>query len=63
MHKHLAFCLVCLIGLTASAQTINLRGVVSNSAGKPVANAIITLVKQGLTEYLVDAFHVFPEEN
>ena len=50
MYKHLVFCLVCLIGLTASAQTINLRGVVSNSAGKPVANAIITLVKQGLKD-------------
>jgi dienelactone hydrolase len=36
--------------LTASAQTLNLRGTVSNNSGKPVANAIVTLVGQGLKD-------------
>jgi poly(3-hydroxybutyrate) depolymerase len=38
------------MGLTVNAQTINLRGVVSNQAGKPIANAILTLVGQGLKD-------------
>ncbi len=50
MHKHAAFCLAVLIGLTANAQSINLRGVVSNQAAKPIANAIVTLAGQGLKD-------------
>lgn len=50
MRQRIAFCLAILIGLTVNAQTINLRGVVSNQAGKPIANAILTLVKQGLKD-------------
>jgi len=38
--------LVLLISGTVNAQTINLRGKVSNQIGKPIANAIISLVGQ-----------------
>ncbi len=48
MHRHIMLCIVTVF--TISAQTINLHGVVSNSTGKPVANAIITLVNQGLKD-------------
>jgi poly(3-hydroxybutyrate) depolymerase len=50
MYQRLAFNLVILVGLTVSAQTINLRGTVSNQAAKPIANAIVTLAKQGLKD-------------
>jgi poly(3-hydroxybutyrate) depolymerase len=50
MYKRAAFCLAVLIGLTANAQSINLRGVVSNQAAKPIANAIVTLAGQGLKD-------------
>jgi hypothetical protein len=50
MYQRLAFSLVMLIGFTVSAQTINLRGTVSNQAAKPIANAIVTLAKQGLKD-------------
>jgi poly(3-hydroxybutyrate) depolymerase len=36
--------------LTLNAQTINLRGVVSNKAGKPINKAIVTLSGQGLKD-------------
>src|SRR5659263_216753 len=48
MYKFLAFFM--LIGLTVNAQTINLRGTVSNQAGKAITNAIVTLVNQGLKD-------------
>jgi len=50
MCRQMTFCLIFLIALTAGAQTINLRGTVSNSTGKPIANAIVTLAKQGLKD-------------
>jgi predicted esterase len=51
MYKRIVFCLFLSIGLTVNAQTtINLSGTVSNNAGKPVAGAIVTLVKQKLTD-------------
>jgi poly(3-hydroxybutyrate) depolymerase len=50
MHRLVALCFAVLISLTVNAQTINLRGVVSDQAGKPVANAVLTLVKQGLKD-------------
>jgi hypothetical protein len=50
MYQRLAFCFIMLIGLTVNAQTINLRGTVSNQAAKPIANAIVTLAKQGLKD-------------
>jgi poly(3-hydroxybutyrate) depolymerase len=50
MFKQTVSCLFIFIGLTVNAQTINLRGTVSSKAGKPIANAIVTLVKQGLKD-------------
>lgn len=49
MHYHLIFCLA-LIGLTVNAQTINVRGTVMNQTGKPISNAIVTIVQQGLKD-------------
>ncbi|MBN1577437.1 MAG: hypothetical protein JW913_12845 [Chitinispirillaceae bacterium] len=49
-HRKMFFLLV-FIGLTVNAQTtINLRGTVSNQAGEPVSDAIVTLVSQGLKD-------------
>jgi poly(3-hydroxybutyrate) depolymerase len=46
-----AFCLAVVIGLSANAQTvINLGGVVSNTKGQPVANAIVTLARQAMKD-------------
>jgi poly(3-hydroxybutyrate) depolymerase len=50
MNQRILFNLFISIGLTVNAQTINLRGAVSNQAGKPVANAIVALLKQGLKD-------------
>jgi poly(3-hydroxybutyrate) depolymerase len=50
MYKHMAFCLAVLIGFTVTAQTINLGGTVSTKTGQPVANAIITLVRQAMKD-------------
>jgi poly(3-hydroxybutyrate) depolymerase len=50
MSRHITFCLFLVIGLTVNAQTINVRGTVSNKAGKPIPNAIVTLVRQGLKD-------------
>jgi poly(3-hydroxybutyrate) depolymerase len=53
MYCRTTLCLLILIGLTVNAQTINLRGTVSNQAGKPITNAIVTLVRQGLKDTTV----------
>jgi poly(3-hydroxybutyrate) depolymerase len=50
MFQRIAFCLCMLFCFTINAQTINLRGVVSNQAAKPIVNAIVTLVGQGLKD-------------
>jgi poly(3-hydroxybutyrate) depolymerase len=50
MRHSMKLLLVMLIGLTVNAQTINLRGIVSDQAGKPIAKAIVTLVGQGLKD-------------
>jgi poly(3-hydroxybutyrate) depolymerase len=51
MYHRIVFCLFILIGLTVNAQTtINVRGAVSNQAGKPIADAIVTLAGQGLKD-------------
>ena len=42
--------LLLLIGITINAQTINLHGKVSNSAGKPISDAVVRLVGQNLTD-------------
>jgi poly(3-hydroxybutyrate) depolymerase len=40
------FAVILFAGLTVSAQTINLKGVVSNTGGKPIPGAIVSLVLQ-----------------
>ncbi|MEO6095508.1 MAG: alpha/beta hydrolase-fold protein [Fibrobacteria bacterium] len=42
-----AFGLVVAVGSTVIAQTVNVRGKVSNAAGMPVANAVLELAQQG----------------
>ena len=42
--------LFALSALTLHAQSVNLRGKITNSAGQPVASAIVTLVGQDLTD-------------
>ncbi len=39
-----------LIGLAVNAQTIHLRGNVSNNTGKPVSKAIVSLLPKNLTD-------------
>lgn len=41
---------ILFAGLTVSAQTINLKGVVSNNAGKPISGAIVSLARQKLKD-------------
>jgi hypothetical protein len=50
MYQRIMFCLCISIGLTVNAQTVNLRGIVSNQAGKPISNAIVALLRQGLKD-------------
>jgi polyhydroxybutyrate depolymerase len=50
MYHHIAFFLCISIIVTVNAQTVNVRGKVSNQAGKPVSNAIVTLLRQGLKD-------------
>jgi glucuronoarabinoxylan endo-1,4-beta-xylanase len=50
MVRNIAACCAVLTGFIASAQTINLGGMVSNKAGQPVNNAVVTLVRQGMKD-------------
>ena len=50
MYKHAVFFLVILIGFAAEAQTVNLQGIVSNSTGQPIPNAIVALVRQAMKD-------------
>jgi len=50
MRRYVVFCLAMLIGLTAKAQTVDLGGIVSNKGGQPIANAIVSLLRQGLKD-------------
>jgi hypothetical protein len=50
MHQGMMSCFFILICLMANAQTINVRGVVSNKAGKPILNATVMLTRQGLKD-------------
>jgi hypothetical protein len=44
------FYVIAVTVLSANAQTINLQGVVSNSGGKPISGAIISLVRQNMKD-------------
>jgi polyhydroxybutyrate depolymerase len=51
MRQHrIGFYLCILITLTVNAQTINLRGKVSDQAGNPLSKAIVELLRQGLKD-------------
>lgn len=50
MYRGIKFSLCLLIGLTANAQTINLSGKVTNKTGKPVSQAIVTLLNKDLKD-------------
>ena len=42
--------ILLFIGFTVSAQSINLRGTVSNQKGNPIPNAVLTLIGQKLSD-------------
>lgn len=50
IYKHRTLCFVVLFCSAITAQTINLSGNVSNVAGEPVTNAVITLVRQAMKD-------------
>lgn len=50
MKRFLAVGLVVAFGSALHAQTINVRGRVSNGAGQPVANALVELLQQGVKD-------------
>lgn len=50
MRQSLLFLLLISMGLTVNAQTVNLRGKVTNQAGKPISKAIVSLLIKGLKD-------------
>ncbi len=50
MFKKMSMNLLGVAVLYANAQMINLQGVVSNSSGKPISNAIVSLVRQKMMD-------------
>jgi hypothetical protein len=42
--------MIVMSNVTINAETVNLMGKVSNTAGEPIANAIVTVVSQGLKD-------------
>lgn len=50
MKRIFAFGLTVFFGSVLHAQTINVRGKVSNGAGQPVTNALVELVQKGLKD-------------
>ncbi len=45
-----AFCIIAVTVFSASTQTVNLQGVVSNSDGNPISGAIASLVRQNIKD-------------
>jgi hypothetical protein len=45
-----AFYIIAVAVFSADTQTINLQGVVSNSGGKPISSAIVSLVRQNMKD-------------
>ncbi len=45
-----AFYIIAVTVFSANTQTINLQGVVSNSGGKPISSAIVSLVRQNMKD-------------
>jgi lysophospholipase L1-like esterase len=50
MKRIFAFGFIVAIGSGLHAQTLNVRGKVSNGAGQPVANAVVELLQQGVKD-------------
>ncbi len=50
MRRIIGLCIILALGVAAYAETVNLRGTVSNQKGKPVAGAIIKLAGQNLAD-------------
>jgi len=50
MRRRITFCFLLCISSTIAAQSVNITGKVANRAGGPIANAIVTLVKQALRD-------------
>jgi poly(3-hydroxybutyrate) depolymerase len=50
MDRCISYCLLLLFGATLNAQPINVRGTITNKEGKPVKNAVVSLVQQGLKD-------------
>jgi len=50
MRHHIMCCIIFLLTFLVSAQTINVSGKVTNKAGSPIANAIVTLIKQAMKD-------------
>jgi len=50
MYRCINFCLFLLISVTLNAQTIKVQGTVTNQNGKPVKDAVVTLVQQDLKD-------------
>lgn len=50
MKRMPAFALIVAFGSALQAQTINVRGRISNGAGQPVAGAVVELLRQGIKD-------------
>jgi hypothetical protein len=50
MYQRIGLLLVFLMASSVTAQTINLRGKISDKTGKAIQNAQVTLIRQGLTD-------------
>lgn len=50
MHAHLMYLLIVSTALIINAQMVNIRGNVTDKAGKGISNAILSLVVQGLKD-------------
>lgn len=50
MHHQISICLFCLFGVTLNVQAISITGKVTNKQGKPIPNAVVSLVQQGLKD-------------
>ncbi len=50
LKKHITLGIIIAAAMVVNSQSINLRGKVSNSSGKPIPNAIVSLVRQNLKD-------------
>ena len=50
MHRRTVVYLILLLGFTASVESINLKGKVSDQSGKAIGNAVVALMSKGLKD-------------